>query len=357
MNQRAFTLFTALVSFVLIILVALLLQAMRSTEDSFMDNISDIEERAEMQAVADMARADALQVVNFVIRFDFETWISDNVYQVGPDVESWDDTTNYFAERYLGAGGGTIQLANRISVHMSSLVDVTPDVRGYKVSLVAPDSDLMTLHLQKIIEEGSDSGDFFEVIQCPDGKFDDCLGTFYVNLDMSILDDFEYEDLPQIRVENTLTGRVLQEPVLPRGNFRVYVPLRLFKALAGARELAHTSTDGREDYGLFSPRIHNELEEMRLGFCDYGYCNPRTDVYVAPGQKNWNTFCPPNPAISVSVVPVSSRIDRGIGDGSYNPANPQSINSELRKLAEERVNFIANQIGKDVIDNDPEFLL
>ncbi len=356
MNQKAFTLFTALVSFILIILVALLLQAMRSTEDSFMDNISDIEERAEMQAVADMARADALQVVNFAIRFGFERWISDNVYQIGPDVESWSDTTNYFAEEYLGAGGDGIQLANRVSAHMSSLVGSTPDVRGYKVSLVESDSELMTQHLQKVIEEGSDTGDFFEVIQCPNGEFNDCLGTFYVNLDMSILSDLEYEELPQIRVENTLTGRVLQEPVLPRGNFRVYVPLRLFKALAGAREMAHTSSQSNADYGLFSARIHNELEEMRLGFCDAGYCNPRTDLYVAPREKDWIGPCPPVPG---STVLVSTRPNRGIfGSESYDPVNSQDISANLKRRAQERVNFIANAIGDGILNRPgSDFLL
>ena len=67
-NQRGFTLFTALISFVLIFLVVLLVQIMISSERTTSEIISDVEEEQEMQAIADLARADALQAFNLTMR-------------------------------------------------------------------------------------------------------------------------------------------------------------------------------------------------------------------------------------------------------------------------------------------------
>ena len=72
MNSKGFTLFTALIAFILIVLSLLLVQSMVSTERSSSDIINDISEQEEMQALADLARADALQVFNFIIRSDIE---------------------------------------------------------------------------------------------------------------------------------------------------------------------------------------------------------------------------------------------------------------------------------------------
>jgi len=77
MNSRAFTLFTALVSFVLIALAFVLVQSMIEAERASSQTIDTISEQTEMQNVADLARADALQVFNIGVRYQLEWWITD----------------------------------------------------------------------------------------------------------------------------------------------------------------------------------------------------------------------------------------------------------------------------------------
>ena len=48
------------------------------------------------------------------------------------------------------------------------------------------------------------------------------------------------ERLPFIRVTDDATGRTITEPVIPRGKFRIYVPLRIFKALVCAHVCQNT---------------------------------------------------------------------------------------------------------------------
>ncbi|MFH1751468.1 MAG: hypothetical protein ABH821_00810, partial [archaeon] len=104
-------------------------------------------------------------------------------------------------------------------------------------------------------------------------------------------DDATYEKLPKIRVKNLLTGRVIEEPVLPKGQFRVFVPIRLFKAISLARGLAHEPGQDimNDSKGLLSKNVHNEIEEMRLGFCDPNNCNFRTDVLKIPNKNGFAT--------------------------------------------------------------------
>jgi len=76
MNQRAFNLFTALVSFVMILLAVILTNSMTQTEDKAVATLGELEQQSEIQAVADLARADALQVFIYNLRYGMESWIT-----------------------------------------------------------------------------------------------------------------------------------------------------------------------------------------------------------------------------------------------------------------------------------------
>ena len=95
MGRRGFTLFTALIAFVLIFLVVLLVQTMISAERNTSDIVSDVEEEQEMQAIADLARADALQAFSLTMRSAIEAHITrdisgdgipDNQLLLSPDI-------------------------------------------------------------------------------------------------------------------------------------------------------------------------------------------------------------------------------------------------------------------------------
>ncbi|VVB99257.1 Uncharacterised protein [uncultured archaeon] len=258
-TSRGFTLFTALVAFILIVLSMLLVQSMVSTERSISEVITDVSQHETMMAVADLSRADALQVFNYYLRADIEDYVGrkDSPYQYfKSDPAGWKGLQQEFAKKRFG--GSTInvpgqapqessQFAWRVAGHMINLLETTPDARGYSITLDKPDEAKMRDTLQKVFSQEAAKDEFFEVIGCPDGKYTGCVGTFYVTIDLSeaSMDPITYESFPLVKVQEIQTGKTLKEAILPRGKFRVYVPVRMFKALAGAREVAY-------DGGLFS---------------------------------------------------------------------------------------------------------
>lgn len=274
-GQRGFTLFTALVAFILIVLAMLLVQSMISTERNVSDTISDISEQEDMQAIADLSRADALQVFNFGIRYSIETFstedrapkdgLPDNPFPMFTGTSSrWIDLESEFVkDRFSVSPSGTQQqnkFATITAKHLISILERSDDSRGYRIDLAKPDEARMTSVLEKTFNKSADASDFFEVIRCDPGGvssassdfYKNCIGSFYVTLDLSrgSIDDQQYETFPQIRVENQLTHRVLKEPIMPRGKVRIYVPVRLFKALAGAWVLAKGGGNGIFDSGF-----------------------------------------------------------------------------------------------------------
>jgi len=246
MNSKGFTLFTALVAFILIIVSLLLIQSMTSTERSISDIISDISEQQEMQAIADLSRADALQVFNYGIRYSIEEYSTredGGEYVMFQNSETeWDKMQKEFVKDRFGVGesGTGREFSLRTARHLIDLLERTEDSRGYTIDLENPDESAWADILQSTFDNQANQGEFFEVIDCPTGSFTNCTGTFYITIDLSpeSMTDAQYEKFPLIRVHNRQTGRILKEPILPRGKFRSYVPVRLFKALAAAREIS-----------------------------------------------------------------------------------------------------------------------
>ena len=359
-NQRAFNLFTALVSFVLIILSVLLVTIMIKSERTTVDSINDIAEGTELQAASDLARADAIQVFNYGIRYQIEIWLTnpDNFYLMTTDKLTWKDVVDDFARSNFGSKetGGS-QFANRTAKHLTSLLSSAPQplAAGYEITLKSDEEKLRTV-LQKLFSKSIDEGNFFDVIKCENGNYNECLGTFYVNLNVAELNPEEYESLPQLEVKNNTTGRIIRNPILPRGNFRIYVPLRVFKALAGGFTIAHTDdAKGNRDYGLFSARIHNEIEEMKLGFCDRKVCMPRNNPYTGPEQDGFNGACTGSIQINISNAKVNLQ-SRGITSvESYNAGDQAETKLSLANIARDRINFIANQVGQRQLQNHEGF--
>ncbi len=264
-GQLGFTLFTALVAFILIVLAMLLVQSMISTERSISDVITDISQQEEMQAIADLARADALQVFNYNVRYSIEEFSTkdaepqdgrpDNPYYIfASEPKEWDMmqaelVKDRFGVKVKSSAGGTAttnQFAGLAARHLISLLQKVGDARGYRIDLEHPEEAKMTDILQETFQAQANSSEFFSVIKCDKGEYRGCVGTFYVTLDLSkeAMDDTTYEKFPLVQVEEVQTGRVIKEAILPRGKFRLYVPVRLFKALAGAREAAYANGAG-----------------------------------------------------------------------------------------------------------------
>ncbi|HIH21817.1 MAG: hypothetical protein QT12_C0011G0002 [archaeon GW2011_AR21] len=314
MNSRAFTLFTALVSFVLIALAFVLVQSMIEAERASSQTIDTISEQTEMQNVADLARADALQVFNIGVRYQLEWWITDPQNEFyALDLESasdWQKMVDDFAAAELGSKEVTIdgvtkpaseQLAYRMANHLISNLQTSGGLqaynfKGYDVWLQVSenpsspyDATQFTNVLKEIINQSVESHALLEPIDCTEGSCE--LGTFYINLDLTGLSFAEYQKLPQIAVKSQASGRVIKQPILPKGNIRVFVPLRIFKAMWKARKIALGNFGGFGD----------SIKGLGLGMCDSD-CSVRTSPKGASKKINPTTFptdgklCPNTPS-------------------------------------------------------------
>jgi hypothetical protein len=316
MKSKGFNLFTALVSFLLIMLAVLLIQSMINSERSAADTIAKIESRNRLQATAEMARGDAMQVFNYTLRKKIEDWlISPEGGRIFLDLEnkSWEEIKSDFAKSKFGdpQADGT-KFATFAARSMQGIFHVPSHFGSYSISVEGTTADLER-GINAAIEKSLD--DFFTVIECADGDPQDCeKGTFYVNLHLEKLTQEEYEALPKVRVvdkasckdPSEVSCEELKMVILPKTTFRIYVPLRFFKAIAEARALSHFPESGgsfsnmnwvntSSDGGLFSPKNHNEIENFCLGMCDYGYCAPRTVPWEKPASREitgQKTFCP-----------------------------------------------------------------
>ncbi|MFH1240224.1 MAG: hypothetical protein V1672_03325 [Candidatus Diapherotrites archaeon] len=311
MNQRAFNLFTALVAFVLIMLTILLVQSMLSSEDTVISTIARLESQSKLYAVAHITRADALQIFNYFVRYYIEDWITESggTYLMDdPTVlRNWDDLQKEYAITYFGGGiNKGDSFAWKLARNLRSYFRATTSFGNYTMKLEDRDVDMSYFQnpnnadpLKEVIgttmDESALAGEFFEVIGCENGDPDNCdLGTFYITFAGSKITDEDYEQAPVLKIVDNSTNEFVKIGIIPRHDLRIYVPLRLFKALAIARDAAlnyNELNNLSQNNGLLSPRVHNEIEEMKLGFCDKGYCAPRTNPYMPPDAKEWENKC------------------------------------------------------------------
>ncbi|MFH0970394.1 MAG: hypothetical protein V1776_02955 [Candidatus Diapherotrites archaeon] len=269
LNERAFTLFTALLSFILILLAGLLVNTMISAERSSNQVVLEIEAQSRMQSLADLTRADALQVVNYGIRNAIEEYTRNegNAYRYSSATLDWQQVKDDFSKFFFGGPTGSV-LAGRIAANLHVIVQSQPkQISGYTITVKGGTEPQLKAAIQDVLLKTSGTGsDFLQVVNCAEEKPPiECVGTFYVNLDFSMIDDTTYESLPAIHVYDNSTGRELVEPVIPRGKFRIYVPLRIFRALRYAHDIAHGPLGNT---GLLSPDFHSNLDKLGVGMCD-----------------------------------------------------------------------------------------
>jgi len=302
MVGRGFTLFTALVAFILIVLTILLVQSMVSTERSYAETIADISNQQEMQAIADLTRADALQVFNFSIRQSIESFLTredehakgsalpGEEYFASPGyVASWDEMQRRFVAGNFGVSedAKNNQFATFAARSLISMLSKAQDARGYHIEIRNPDeAGMISVLSDTFKKQGID--DFFTVINCDGASYRNCTGSFYVTMDLSdsVIEDTVYERFPRVIVQNNLTGRKLDEPILPRGKFRIYVPLRVFKALAGAREVACSGGNGFLEDGFGEGLLNAKISKKDAEDAIRARLLPLVADKVAPNESD-----------------------------------------------------------------------
>ncbi|MDD5148123.1 MAG: hypothetical protein PHH08_01520 [Candidatus ainarchaeum sp.] len=322
MNKQGFNLFTALVSFLFITLTVLLWQSMIQSERKTSDMFRANEERAKIEAIADNAVTDAVQTFNYTLRKKTADYVSpksgDDPFEL-PEEHKWPKVINDFVESKFGsAGNNTQQFASGIAGDLKYYFANTWNFKIYSIQVEnVSNTDTLTLVLKDLVNRTIADQQFFNVVGCEGGNPDKCpLGTFYVNLDVTKLSPEDYEKLPRVVITSSATLDEVRHVILPKATFRIYVPLRLFKAFAEARGFAHFSetpnldidtqimgTAG--DIGFLSDKTTEEINSFQLGMCDRDYCAPRTSPFNAPAAKELSgTGCPGDPGI----VPVPQKV-------------------------------------------------
>lgn len=304
-SARGFTLFTALVGFVLIGLGFLLANSMLHSEDHLQQTIASIDEQSEMQSLSDLMQADAFQYLNWYLRVMFEKFVTDSSYSYELNAQPGNDL-QVFIDDF--SGGLRTPLANFLSLALTNSFPANGRAfKNYRVCLVscnaneqaawnANHANKLNQSLQRLIDEEIRQKKLIEPIDCPNCENGNCKnGSFYINLDLTLRDergnlvitDSDLEDFPQISIESLASGRVIRQPILTRNYFRIYIPNRFMKAICSASEVAKNNLFSSSSTGS------DRLRKMGLGFCDTG-CHPRTDPFteqISPTVVN-NYICP-----------------------------------------------------------------
>lgn len=354
LNERAFNLFTALLALILIVLTSILVTSMVQSESNTKTIIAKLMSQSKLESMSRLIRADAFQTFNYMMRDQIEGWLSGNEFLVGADYKTWDEWDKVIEEFTNVHFKNEKAFAGYLGENLPSQLITYNDeyAAGYKIEVDFNRKGFVEI-LQKLVVNSAATHDFFEVIDC-DGTPEGCPnGSFYINLKFSKLDQKAYESMPLVTVTDIRSGRRLRDPVLPRNDLKVYIPLRLFRALAITRGFMHSELDpakmnSRDDYGFYSPRFHTEIDSMALGFCDYGYCAPRKNPYFPPQEKYLTQKCP-------GYVGVSSyKVDDGEFRGesfSYNAGKKRNMRDNLRKLVKKRL----CELSRDLLEphNEP----
>ena len=366
LNERAFNLFTALISFIMIVVSVLLTQSMIQTERQTNDIIAGIESRSELQAVADMTRADAIQIFNFGLRERIEDWLADRDrgrYTIEMADRTWKEIQQDYAAAKFG-GDRSIEFADFAANSLIALFYSEAHYGNYSVSLENAQS--LREVLDKAIKKSVQTGEFFEVVECDMDKHNNdprqCRkGTFYVTLAIAGLPFEDYEKLPRLKIRNKATGDEIKEVILPRANFRIFVPVRLFKALAEARAISHrpgAKPNSEQDNGLFSVRLHNQIEQMALGVCDKGFCAPRTNPFIPPQSKS--LVRKPCPGAITARTPQVTTVDCSSNSAfcqptSYDASKKEELTTKLAGMVRAGVCARATQLQSEFLGKENDF--
>ncbi|MDO8428947.1 MAG: hypothetical protein Q7S92_07100 [Candidatus Diapherotrites archaeon] len=270
---------------ILIVLTAVLVNTMIQTENNTQNIIADIQEQSRLESVAELTRADAIQIFNFGIRKQMHEYLSDpnNVFTV-TNWDNWDLLVNDFANGTFGTTTGRTAFADTAANFLIALYQgfgfsfstysiKAENIEGFRNSMRTIVQNSLPDPTLPIDQQNK----FFEVIECTgklgEDKDTECpTGTFYVNLKLSSLTPTDRENLPKIVVEDKSTGRILKDPILPDNDVRIYVPLRIFKALTYARAIA----DPQGNSGVMNENFSGtggELDTWALGACIPNTCD------------------------------------------------------------------------------------
>ncbi len=329
--------FTALVAAALLAAGIVLVNTLITTEDRMSAQLYSMFSNYQLSDAANLARADALQTFNYTFRQELETWLtydSDELDEEGgisvittKNYDDWESIKNNFECVILltcntstdAAAGGKFKSA--IKYISDKTIDnfKSRSYGRYNIDLSGRSSkekEAMRMALSQALEKEDEK--FLEVVGC-EGRENCDVGTFYFNIPLDKISDEYYEALPRIIVKDLISGEELKIAILPKTKLKVYIPLRFFRALSEATYQAEAMDNA-----------HNDVEELRLGFCDS--CGPRTSPTRGDRAGSWDHQCPSNDTGNTGVT-LDPKPD-ALGISTYNPggslAGKTALNAYLR---------------------------
>ena len=291
--------FSAIVAVVLIMVVSVLIGMLVMSEEKTSTQIYGMLNNYHLADAANIARADALQSFNYSFREKIEDYLTYNstelaqeagmelfLFRVDSDDVTFDQLQEKFEENILLNTNSSSQSFSSVLDYVSentinNFADWT--YGKYRVELndkSEPSRKALYTALATVLNRQNEEGlSFLEVVDCI--KNNCPKGSFYFNIPLNKLTDEEYALIPRIIVKDTFTQEQIKMAILPKTNLKVYIPLRFFKALNEAMDAAK---------GVKAAHVQNA--KFQLGFCDNGYCAPRTNPLSSPSTNEWNRDCP-----------------------------------------------------------------
>lgn len=359
LNNKGFTLFTALVSLILVSISLSLVFNMVSTEETYLSLIQDQSSYSDLITMSDLAKADAFNTFLISLRSRWEEFqLKNSMTITRKDLEqNWPQfTDNFVKDRFFEK-----QFAGFFAQALYFHLSYNTNPVGYAITVNKEgvgsenNGEFSSNNFNEIIEKMfEDGGKKVDVVDC-DQESDECVGSFYLTLDTTHLDDQEYESLPSITILRLKNNQVIQKPILNRQIYKIYIPWRGFQAIRTIRKLTLGSAE-KEDTpvisqsynGLFDPEKHNILEQARLGFCEPKTCAPRPGFFTTPSSTGFNDKCDNPPIINLNSS-VPSLLNFSVFSGSYNPTDTTQIKNIFTTFYKA---FLENNVPSNVIYNN-----
>lgn len=285
-NLKAFTLFTAMVSFIVIGMAVLIIQHIANSEQNYTQIINSLYRQQEMDATKDLIRLDALQVFNLLYRTQVYTYFDTNTGETRNNLFNYNDISfenndwNNFVNQYISnMYFGNSDSSNKFATYAGNkliglLINYQGTLKGtyffrifdylwekkYFKSKFGHWTNFfnsgevpnigesgLTNGLSKGFKNAKDNHDFYNLVKCPlgtDFNEKDCKnGSFYTNLYVNSISPDVYLDLPRIFIERTTDKSAMDDAILPRNIISLYVPFRIFGAMALARDFLNTKVN------------------------------------------------------------------------------------------------------------------
>jgi len=291
-DKKGFTLFTALVGFIIIGITVLVLQHLDNSESNYNQIFITIQAQTEINTLKDILRLDSYSYVSLLLVERISNYFDGEKFVLSQ--KTWGEQTNTFEKEYfLGTNNQTPVTNFLVNAYATQIEKFSGDYKikykfliydptqlllpGSEIDLFQPDfkpntnlgktSQVLSNSVQAYASlPNSGELKLLDVVGCAD--FGDEIyaekcknGTFYIPIDLSKLSDpKDYENILRILIYRYFDKASLDDAILPKNKIKLYVPIRLFGAMSKFMETV----------AAFNDEVYDGvgLKDLYYGSCD-----------------------------------------------------------------------------------------